>query len=138
MLDLKNIEQKIDQASSYNKSKSDKHGEVFTPATLINEMLDQLPNEVWSDHTKTFFDPCAGKGNFPIQIVKRLMNGLEVWEPNEEKRYKHIMENQMFMGELQTESCDFIRQTFNPNGDIKIRLYEGSTLEMPEDYFDKI
>ena len=88
MLDLKNIEQKIDQASSYNKSKSDKHGEVFTPATLINEMLDQLPNEVWSDHTKTFFDPCAGKGNFPIQIVKRLMDGLEVWEPNEEKRYK--------------------------------------------------
>jgi hypothetical protein len=23
-------------------------GEVFTPMTLINEMLDKLPNEVWT------------------------------------------------------------------------------------------
>jgi len=136
MWNLEQIEKQIDQASSYNKSKSDKHGEVFTPATLINEMLDQLPTEVWSDKTKTFFDPCAGKGNFPIQIVKRLMLGLEDEIPDYYDRYKWIMENQMFMSELQPESCQFIKDIFNPNGDIKIRLYEGSTLEMPEDYFN--
>ena len=68
---------KVELASTYNKSKSDKHGEVFTPFTLINEILDQLPVNVWSDHTKTFFDPCAGKGNFPIMLVERLMEGLK-------------------------------------------------------------
>jgi hypothetical protein len=66
------------------------------------------------------------------------MVGLEQWEPDVDKRYKHIMENQIYMSEFQQESCDFIKQVFNPNGDIKLNLHEGDTLTMPEDYFDAI
>jgi hypothetical protein len=134
---IKNIENKIKNESQYSKDKSDKHGEVFTPNELINEMLDELPQEIWSDKTKTWFDPCAGKGNFPIQIIKRLMIGLEHEIEDEYERYKHIMENQIYMGEYQYESAEFIRQVFNPNNDIKINLYEGDTLNMPDNYFDK-
>ncbi len=72
---IDNVREAITQASAYNKSKSDKFGEVFTPFELIEEMLDKLDPSVWSDKTKTFFDPCAGKGNFPICIVKRLLVG---------------------------------------------------------------
>ena len=31
--------------------------EVFTPPNIANEMLDTLPNEIWSDKNITFLDP---------------------------------------------------------------------------------
>lgn len=127
---------KVANASSYNKDKSDKLGEVFTPFELIDEMLDQIPQEYFSDPTKTFFDPCAGKGNFPVKIIQRLMVGLEELFPSKLDRYKHIVENQLFMAEYQPESCEFIKQTFNPDGRFRLNLYQGDTLLMPEDYFE--
>jgi len=45
-------------------------GEVFTPPELVNEILDQLPEEVWQEH-KTFCDPSAGNGNFLVEVYKR-------------------------------------------------------------------
>ena len=125
----------ITGASSYSKEKSDSFGEVFTPPELINEMLDKLPSDTWADKTKTFFDPCAGKGNFPIEVIKRLFKGLENQIPNEEKRLKHIVENQIFMAELQDDSADFIREHFQFGRGYKVNLYHGDSLNMPEDYF---
>jgi hypothetical protein len=46
-------------------------GEVFTPPELVNEMLDQIPQTVWDDPTKTFLEPSAGDGNFVIAILER-------------------------------------------------------------------
>jgi type I restriction-modification system DNA methylase subunit len=131
------IEQKVKTESTYSKEKSDEHGEVFTPFELINEMLDQIPESVWSDSTKTVFDPCAGKGNFPIQIIKRFMKGLAEQIPNPEERYKHIMKNNLFMSEFQDTSAQFIRDTFIVFDNMEINLHEGDTLTMPSDYFDK-
>lgn len=128
---------KVKEASSYSKDKSDKLGEVFTPFELIDEMLDQIPQEYFSDPTKTFFDPCAGKGNFPVKLIERLMEGLESQFPNKLERYRHIIENQIFMAEFQPESCEFIRQTFNPDGRFRLNLYEGDTLQMPLNYFQQ-
>lgn len=45
--------------------------ECFTPSELVSEMLDKLPEEVWTDPTKTFLDPSGGSGNFIIEILKR-------------------------------------------------------------------
>ncbi len=86
------IIEQVETASTYNKDKSKKLGEVFTPASLINDMLDQLPEEVWSDPDKTWFDPCAGKGNFPSHIAHRLMYGLADVIPDEDERYRHTMD----------------------------------------------
>lgn len=132
---MQHLINRVVEASQYNKSKSDKHGEVFTPFELIDEMLDQLPQEYFSDPTKTFFDPCAGKGNFPVKIIERLMVGLQEQFPNKLERYRHIIENQIFMAEFQHESCEFIKRTFNPDGRFRLNLYEGDTLQMPKDYF---
>ena len=48
-------------------------GEVFTPRSLIREMLSKLPNEVWFDPNKTWFEPSAGDGNFLVEIKARLI-----------------------------------------------------------------
>jgi type I restriction-modification system DNA methylase subunit len=135
---IENVREAIVEASAYNKSKSDTFGEVFTPFELIEEMLDKLDPSVWSDKTKTFFDPCAGKGNFPICIVKRLFDGLANVIPDAEERLRHIVEKQLFMSEMQRVSAEFIREhfTFGIEG-LRPNLYHGNTLEMPVDWFDK-
>lgn len=53
------------------KSRRKLTGEDFTCSELVNEMLDKLPSDVFTDPTKTFCDPAAGNGNFLIEILKR-------------------------------------------------------------------
>jgi len=48
-------------------------GEVFTPATLVGEMLDKLPPECWLPD-KTFLEPSCGTGNFLVQILQRKLD----------------------------------------------------------------
>ena len=137
MLDkILQLNKDIRYASTYSKEKSDKHGEVFTPGKLIKEMTDQLPKEVWYDPTKTFFDPCAGKGNFPIYIVARLFACLDKSIPDEKKRVKHIIENQLYMAELQRESAEFVNDKFSFGLGFKVNLFYGNSLEMPGDFFE--
>ena len=59
--------------TQYLKWKADSSkGEVFTPIGLVNEMLDEIPEEVWRNPIATFLDPCMGKGTFLLEIVRRL------------------------------------------------------------------
>ena len=46
-------------------------GEVFTPTPLVQEILDQLPQELFADATKTFLDPACGDGQFLGEVVIR-------------------------------------------------------------------
>ena len=46
-------------------------GEVFTPSWLVNEMLDRLQPDQWTDPSKTFIDPACGNGNFLVEVVRR-------------------------------------------------------------------
>jgi hypothetical protein len=47
--------------------------EVFTPTPLVQEMLDQLPQELFTDSTKTFLDNSCGDGQFLSEVVIRKM-----------------------------------------------------------------
>lgn len=133
---LKTVTKEINIASSYSKDKSNKFGEVFTPFDLINEITSKLPKEIWKDPSKTFFDPCAGKGNFSIILIIRLFSGLKNTILDEEERLKHIVEKQIYMAEFQRESAEFIAETFKFERNFKVNLYHGDTLKMPENFFD--
>ncbi len=59
-----------------SKKRSDELGEVFTPQWLVDEMLDELPQEVFTNPEKTFIDPACGDGNFLVRILERkIQNG---------------------------------------------------------------
>jgi hypothetical protein len=45
--------------------------EVFTPTILVQEMLDNLPQELFKDSNKTFLDPSCGDGQFLSEVVIR-------------------------------------------------------------------
>lgn len=70
--------------------------EVFTPPQLVNQILDMLPKEIWSDRKATFLDPGCKSGVFLREIAKRLDKGLEKQIPDKQKRLNHIFQNQLF------------------------------------------
>lgn len=70
--------------------------EVFTPPGLVNQILDLLPNKIWSTKEVKFLDPVSKSGVFLREIAKRLMNGLEKEIPDKQKRTNHIYENQLY------------------------------------------
>lgn len=70
--------------------------EVFTPPELANQMLDLLPEELWSDESATFLDPACKSGVFLREIAKRLDKGLEAKIPDRQERINHIMTRQLF------------------------------------------
>ena len=70
--------------------------EVFTPPKLVNQILDLLPADLWSDSEATFLDPGCKSGAFLREIARRLDEGLEKEIPDRQKRMDHIFENQLF------------------------------------------
>ena len=70
--------------------------EVFTPPAVVNQMLDMLPAELWSNPDATFLDPACKTGIFLREIAKRLMVGLESKIPDREERANHIFTQQLF------------------------------------------
>lgn len=70
--------------------------EVFTPPSLVNEILDILPNDLWQNRNATFLDPVCKSGVFLREIAKRLMAGLENKIPNKQERINHIFQKQLY------------------------------------------
>lgn len=70
--------------------------EVFTPPKIVNEMLDLLPTQLWSDKNAKFLDPVSKTGVFLREIAKRLNKGLEKQIPDKQKRINHILKNQLY------------------------------------------
>lgn len=89
------------------------NGEVLTPLNLVNEMLNHLPGDVWSNPNLKWLDPAAGIGNFPFVVYMRLMIGLKDVIPDEEERRKHILEEMIYMCEYNDRNVDILKQIFS-------------------------
>lgn len=70
--------------------------EVFTPPEIANQMLDLLPQELFSDPNTTFLDPACKSGVFLREIAKRLLKGLEKEIPDLHERVDHIFQKQVY------------------------------------------
>lgn len=106
-----------------------KFGEVMTPLDLVKEMLNTLPLDVWSNPKLRWLDPANGTGPYPIMVIYKLMIGLKDWEPDEEKRYKHIIENMIYVAELQPKNMFLYLCAVDPFDTYKLNIYTGSFLE---------
>ncbi len=70
--------------------------EVFTPPSVANDMLDLLPQELFSNPDTKFLDPVSKSGVFLREIAKRLMIGLESQIPDTQERINHIYTEQLY------------------------------------------
>lgn len=79
--------------------------EVFTPPEFANQMLDTLAatwasnhngDNIWSNSSAKFLDPCTKSGVFLREITRRLTIGLEKEIPDLQKRVNHILTRQIY------------------------------------------
>jgi len=104
-------------------------GEVFTPFWLINKKLDLYDKDDFKNpHFKWLF-PSGGIGNYQFCVIERLMEGLKEWEPDDEKRYKHIIENQIYTCELQSKNIFIYLMLFDIDNKYNMNYYHGSFID---------
>ena len=104
-------------------------GEVMTPISLVEEMLDTLPDSVWTNPDLKWLDPCNGVGTFVSVIIQRLMKGLVNFQSDDKLRYQHIMENMIYVCELQAKNVFLYLYAFDPKDEYALNIYNGSYLD---------
>lgn len=104
--------------------------EVFTPPEVVNQMLDMLPQELFSDPTTKFLDPACKTGVFLREIAKRLLVGLEPLYPDLQERIDHIFHEQLY-GIAITELTSLLSRrslycSKYPNGPYSVSRFDNS------------
>ena len=99
-----------------------KYGEVFTPLTLVDEMLSKLPKTVWSEWDYKWLDPANGIGNFPLKAYlgqsegefkyPGLKNGLKRAFPDKDEKeiIQHIFNDMLYMVEINPTNNKIARE----------------------------
>ena len=111
-------------------------GEVFTPLKLVEEMLDKLPADVWTHPEYRWLDPSNGIGNFPVVAFTKLFGGLAAAIPDEDARKRHIVENMLFMIEIDKTNIQLSKKLLHKmcgNSECKINLLEHDFLTLTAD-----
>jgi len=53
-------------------------GEVFTPTSLVQEILNGIDESAFEDPNKTFLDPACGDGQFLGEVlIRKIENGID-------------------------------------------------------------
>ena len=115
-LDIDSFEQDF---SSKNK---DTLGEVHTDFKLIINMLNLIPVKYYKNPKLKWLDPCCGRGYFVMILYKKLFEHLTMIE-NEEKRHNHIIENMIYMIEINSEHMSNLTKLFGEKANIINKSY---------------
>ena len=70
-------------------------GEVFTPPELVEQMLDEIPLEKYTNPTSTFLDNSFGEGAFLLALKRRLCRYHEE---------EHVLNHMLFGVELMPDN----------------------------------
>jgi len=111
-------------------------GEVFTPLKTVEDMLDKLPADVWTHPEYRWLDPSNGIGNFPVVAFTKLFNGISAAIPDENARKKHIVENMLFMVEIDKTNIQLSKKLLHKmcgNSECKINLLEHDFMTLTDE-----
>jgi len=91
----------IEEEFHYSDERDDRvkdTGEVFTPDSLVQKMLDDLDVD-WSNppQDKKFLDPTCGSGNFLVALLKRgiplnMIYGVDLMPDNVQTMKRRLLE----------------------------------------------
>lgn len=113
-------------------------GEVHTPFKELAEPMVKLVEKYdagfWKNKNHKVLDSSAGYGTFLILAAYKFMVGLKDDFPDEEERFKWIVENCLYYGEIQSKSVFSWLVAIDPFDKYKTNIYWGDFLS--ED-FDK-
>lgn len=128
------------------------HGEVFTPAWMVNDMLDLVADEA-SRIESRFLEPACGSGNFLREVLRRKLVEVERRYGNDEfnkTHYAALAVMSIYGIELLEDNASECRQNlldvlcsemgFEPNSDVvraceavlTINIVQGDALAMTD------
>jgi hypothetical protein len=139
--DLKVLSKLVDEYLVPTENEKQKNAEVSTPRELRMEMLYKLFQQIKTKFVDSniketikqgikIFEPCVGKGGFVVDLISILMECFKEGIPDEEKRYKYIVEECIYMSELNKWNVYIVEKMINPEKKYKINMNEGDTLEL--------
>jgi len=99
------------------------YGEVNTPYSIIRQMVNLLPKSFIDNPDAVWVDPACGCGYFPIMIYNILMERLEKAIPEKQQRSTHIIENMLFMNEINEVHREKLINTFGKDCNLTICDY---------------
>ncbi len=108
----------IHQKINFSNEKKEKYGEILTPYVLINKMFNLLNDCDFSNPTTKWLDPGAGTGFFSIYLFYKLDEGLIDVIYDVEERRNHIIENMIYMVEIQNDNVKELRNIFGVKANI--------------------
>lgn len=109
------------------------NGEVNTPLPLcikmINLLTDYDPNFFDRENLK-IYEPCCGKGNFLITLIKILAK---------KRSYKSIVENVIYFNDINKSNVEYCKLLIDPNNEYKLNDYNEDALKIEFNFkFDLI
>ena len=117
------LEDIFSQHLDYNPELKDKYGEVNTPFSFINRMLMIIPQESFKNKELKWLDPGSGRGNYSLCLFLVLFKSLKESIPNDEARTKHIIENMIYMVEVNEDNISVLREKFGNKSNIINKNY---------------
>jgi Eco57I restriction-modification methylase len=114
---LNDIDAFLTDNLAIKKDEKDALGEVFTPVSIVDQMLALLPGSVWSNPKLTWLDPACGIGNFPLKVLyggegyPGLLEGLAKAIPNRARRIQHILKKMLFSYDINAANTRMLKET---------------------------
>lgn len=109
-----------------------KHGEILTPFKELAEpmvkLVEKYDPQFWKNKNHKVLDSSAGYGTFLILAAYKFMVGLKDEFPDEEERFKWIVENCLYYGELQAKSVFSWLVAIDPFNEYKTNIFWGDFL----------
>jgi SAM-dependent methyltransferase len=114
------------------------NAEVSTPVELCDDMLKSPQDEFWKTPKKVL-EPCCGKGNVLLGIVRKFDEGLKELYPDNEERIRIIMTECIYYADLTALNvfittellrCEFESICGINEIDFEFNNYTGDTLEL--------
>ena len=105
------------------------NAEIPTPRKLKLEMTSKVPEDFWTKPQKVL-EPSVGKGGFCLEIIEFFMKGLKEKIPDEEKRYKRIVEDCLYFADINPVNIHITKLILDPNDEYKLNYYQGDSLKL--------
>jgi len=103
---------------TYDSKLKDKYGEVNTPYKFIGDMFNIVPLDQPNIKDTKWLDVGAGRGNFSFCLFMILLKSLEDIIPDLVKRKEHIIQNMIYMVEVNEDNVLHLREKFGPIANI--------------------
>ncbi len=82
------LQRRLGMNSIKSRQRVADHGEVFTPAWMVEAMLDLVKSETERVDSR-FLEPACGDGNFLVQILRRKLAAVEIKYGKSEFERRH-------------------------------------------------